>query len=208
MHDEAQDPEAAGPRGQPEDPAKRAERLEKRRQRLVKGAERLRERAAELRKKAAAGETVQAPPNSKRPPRSFEEQAKKFEDQAMKMEVRSKNLEAEDEARSTRPERSSDAIRQRRHKIRKAQLNRRWGETLRNPDAMVELRTHAERVAKLKRIRSLGQSRSKDDPIALRAGTLLAKEEARHELRMKQIQDKASGGEAKTQPASTAEEAK
>jgi len=190
-----------------EDPAKRAERLAKRKERLLKGAERLRERAAELRKKAAAGEAVQAPPNSKKPPRSFEEQAKKFEEQAAKMEARSKNLEADDVARADRPERSSEAIRQRRHKIRRAQLNRRWGETLRNPEALAELRTHAERTAKLKRIRSLAQSRGKEDPIATRAGTLLGKEEARHERRMKELQEKTPGA-AKVEPASATEESK
>lgn len=170
-----------------ENTAQRAERLEKRRQRLLKGAERLRERAAELRRKAAAGETPKAPPNSKRPPRSFEEQAKRFEEQAAKMESRAQNLEREDEARVNRRERSPAAIRERRHRIRRAQLNRRWGQTLRKPEAAAELRTHAERVAKLKRIRQLAQKKSKDDPIAQRATELLAKEEARHEQRMKEL---------------------
>lgn len=190
-----------------EDPAKRAERLAKRKERLVKGAQRLRERAAELRKKAAAGETPPTNPNSKRPPRSYEEQAKKFEDQAAKMEARSQNLEAEDAARPSRPERSPESVRQRRHKIRRAQLNRRWGQTLRNPEAISELRTHAERTAKLKRIRSLAQARGKEDPVAQRATALLAKEEARHEKRMKELQGNTPGA-GQVEPASAAEESK
>lgn len=190
-----------------EDPAKKAERLAKRRDRLLKGAERLRERAAELRKKAAAGEAPPANPNAKRPPKSYEEQAKKFEDQAKRMEERSKNLEAEDAARADRPERSPEQIRQRRHKIRRAQINRRWGETLRSPDAIAELRTHAERTARLKRIRTLAQARGKEDPMAKRAGELLKREEERHEKRMKEIQAKMPSA-GKVEPASAAEEAK
>jgi hypothetical protein len=189
-----------------EDPAKKAERLAKRRDRLLKSAERLRGRAAELRKKAASGEAPPANPNAKRPPKSYEEQAKKFEEQAKRMEERSKNLEAEDAARADRPERSPDQIRQRRHKIRRAQLNRRWGETLRNPDAVAELRMHAERTARLKRIRTLAQARGKDDPLAQRAGGLLKKEEERHEKRMKDIQGDTPAG--KVEPASAAEESK
>jgi hypothetical protein len=190
-----------------EDPAKRAERLAKRRDRMLKAAERLRERSAELRKKAAAGETPPANPNAKRPPKSYEEQAKKFEEQAKRMEERAKNLEAEDAARANRPGRSPEQIRERRHKIRRAQLNRRWGETLRNPEAIAELRVHAERTAKLKRIRSLAQDRGKDDPLALRAAELLKKEEARHELRMKEIQSKTPGA-GKVERASASEESK
>lgn len=191
-------------KGRDETPAQRAERLEKRRQRLLKGAERLRERAAELRKRAAAGEKPTPSSNSKRPPRSLEDQAKRFEEQANKMENRAKNLDAEDAARANKPERSPASIRERRHKIRKAQLNRRWGATLRSPDAIAELRTHAERVAKLKRIRQLAQGKSKDDPNAKRASELLAKEDARHERRMKEIQGKVPD-KAKVQPASAEE---
>jgi len=200
-------PEDKGSARAAEEPAKRAERLAKRKDRLLKGAQRLRERAAELRKKAAAGETPPTNPNSKRPPRSYEEQAKKFEDQAAKMEARSQNLETEDVARPDRPERSPEAVRQRRHKIRRAQLNRRWGQTLRNPEAISELRTHAERTAKLKRIRSLAQARGKEDPVAQRAAALLAKEEARHEKRMKALQGDTPGA-GQVEPASAAEESK
>ncbi len=202
----ADDKDKGGPGRADEDPGKKAERLAKRRDRLLKSAERLRQRAAELRKKAASGETPPANPNAKRPPKSYEEQAKKFEDQAKRMEERSKNLEAEDAARADRPERSPEQIRQRRHKIRRAQLNRRWGETLRNPDAIAELRMHAERTARLKRIRTLAQARGKDDPLAQRAGELLKKEEERHEKRMKDIQGDAPAG--KVAPASAAEESK
>ena len=47
---------------------------------------------------------------------------------------------------------------------------------------------HAERVARLKRIRSLAMEKGKDDPLAKRAKELLTKEDDRHEQRMKSIQ--------------------
>jgi hypothetical protein len=182
-----------------ESPADRAARQAKRRERLLAGAKRLRDRAAELRKKVANGETAtELPPNSKRPRRSLEEQAQRLEEQANKMEERSKNLDAEDEVR---PERSALSARQRRHQIRRAHLNKRWGATLRDPDAIAELKAHAERIAKLKRIRIVAAQKSKDDPAAARATALLSKEEVRHERRMKELQAKTPGGTPTESPA-------
>src|SRR6185369_695220 len=101
----------------------------------------------------ANGETVEpAAPNSKRPPRSLEEQAARFEEQAKRMEERAKNVDSDSAGGA---ERSPEAARQRRHQLRKSHINRRWGgATLRDAEAQTELKLHAERVAKLKRIRS------------------------------------------------------
>jgi hypothetical protein len=164
------------------------ERLAKRRERLEQGAKRLRERAEEMRKKAAAGETPPSSPNAKRPPRSYAEQAQRLEEQATKMEERSKNLTVADTA-SRGPERAGSS-RQRRHQVRRIQLNRRWGDTLKNTEAIAELKVHAERAAKLKRIRAVAMKKSKDDPAVERATKLLAKEVARHESHMKELQAK------------------
>lgn len=192
-----------------------AEKLAKRKERLEQGAQRLRDRAAELRKRIAAGETVEpAAPNSKRPPRSLEEQAARFEEQAKRMEERAKNIDSDTAGGSGGSERSPEAARLRRHQLRKSHINRRWGgATLRDSEAQTELKLHAERVAKLKRIRSLAMEKSKDDPLAKRAKDLLAKEEERHEAHMKSIQARvapaaaaaaaAASGGANT-PASTA----
>jgi hypothetical protein len=160
--------------------------LTKRRDRLEQGAKRLRDRAAEIRQRIAKGETAPpAAPNAKRPPRSLEDQARRFEEQADKMEARAKTL-GED---STAVERSPEVARQRRHQLRRTHLNRRWGgATLRDPEAVAELKMHAERVARLKRIRTLAMQKSKDDPAAKRAKDLLAKEEERHEQHMKVVQ--------------------
>jgi hypothetical protein len=177
--------------------ARKAERQINRRERLEQGAKRLRERAAEMRKKAANGE---APPaTGKRQPRSYEEQAQRLEGQAAKMEERAKNLDS-DEARPGR-DRDPASARQRRHQVRRGHLNRRWGATLRDPAAIEELKVHAERAAKLKRIRSLALKKSKDDPAAKRATELLTKETERHEKRMSELHGKTTPSAT---PASTA----
>jgi hypothetical protein len=176
------------------------EKLAKRRERLQQGATRLRERAAEMRKKAAAGETPKSSPNAKRPPRSFEEQAQRLEEQATKMEDRAKNLTAADVATAPGGDRAASS-RKKRHQVRRIQLNRRWGDTLKDPEAIAELKLHAERAAKLKRIRTLALKKSKDDPVAERASKLLAREVARHELHMKELQAKAVAASVGTAPA-------
>jgi hypothetical protein len=177
------------------------ERLAQRRERLLSGAQRLRERAAEMRKKAAAGETPAANPNAKRPPRSYAEQAQRLEEQAGKMEERSKTLDLNTE--SARSGERTASSRARRHQVRRVQLNRRWGDTLKDPEAISELKLHAERTAKLKRIRAVALKKSKDDPIAERASQLLAKEVARHESHMKELQAKSVASSVANAPAAT-----
>jgi hypothetical protein len=164
----------------------RATKLAKRKERLEQGAARLRQRAEELRKKAASGE---APPaDGRRNRRTPEEQAQRLEEQAKKMEERAKNLGNEDRAGSTRATRDPGEARERRQKIRKTSLNRRWGTLLQKPEVIEEFKVHAERTARLKRIRSLCLEKGKDDPQAKRAAELLGKEEERHVRRMKEIQ--------------------
>jgi len=185
-----------------------AERLAKRRERLQQGAKRLRDRAAEIRQRIAKGEKdPPADPNAKRPPRSLEDQARRFEEQAEKMEERAKTLNED----APRAERNPELARQRRHQLRRSHLNRRWGgATLRDPEAVAELKVHAERVARLKRIRTLAMQKSKEDPLAKRAKDLLAKEEERHEQHMKAIQSRVapagSGAPAPAEPAAAPEE--
>jgi hypothetical protein len=128
------------------------------------------------------------------------------------MEERAKNIGSESAGGASSPERSPEAARQRRHQLRKSHINRRWGgATLRDAEAQAELKTHAELVARLKRIRSLAMEKGKDDPLAKRAKDLLAKEEDRHEAHMKAIQTRvapaaaaAAAAAGATTPASTA----
>jgi hypothetical protein len=122
------------------------------------------------------------------------------------MEERSKNLTVND-APSARGGDKGLSSRQRRHQVRRIQLNRRWGDTLKDPEAVTELKLHAERSAKLKRIRALAMKKSKDDPAIDRATKLLAKEVSRHETHMKELQAKSvaasvgAPGAATTAPA-------
>jgi hypothetical protein len=156
-----------------------AERLAKRRERLEQGAKRLRERAEQLR--AQVGKPPTDPKHIVRDPVA---QAQKLDDQAKKMEERAQNLTLDDVK-----ERSPEAARENRHKMRRAHINRRWGApTLHDPEAMAELRVHAERVAKLKRIQFIARAKSKDDPAIARVKVLLNKEDDRYEQHMKAIQ--------------------
>jgi len=84
------------------------------------------------------------------------------------------------------------------------QLNRRWGDTLKDPEAIAELKLHAERAAQLKRIRTLALKKSKDDPLADRASKLLGKEVARHEQHMKELQAKAVAASVSSTPSAPA----
>jgi hypothetical protein len=169
-------PANAGEPGESNDPA---ERLAKRRERLEQGAKRLHERAEQLR--AQAGKPPSDPKRAVRDPVA---QAQKLEEQATKMEERARAMTIEDVA-----ERSPEAARENRHKMRRAHINRRWGTpTLLDPEAKAELQVHAERVAKLKRIQFLARAKSKDDPAIARAKALLNKEDDRYEQHMKAIQ--------------------
>lgn len=169
-------PATAGEPAESNDPA---ERLAKRRERLEQGAKRLRERAEQLR--AQAGKPPSDPKHAVRDPIV---QAQKLDEQAKKMEERAQAMTLEDVA-----ERSPEAARENRHKMRRAHINRRWGApTLQDPEAMAELKVHAERIAKLKRIQFLARAKSKDDPAIARVKTLINREDDRYEQHMKAIQ--------------------
>jgi len=116
------------------------------------------------------------------------------------MEERSKNLDSDS---TSGGERSPEFAKQRRHQLRRSHLNRRWGgATLRDAEAVAELKVHAERVAKLKRVRSLAMD-AKDDPTAKRAKDLLSKEEDRFEQHMKLIQARVAPAAAAAATATT-----
>jgi hypothetical protein len=170
---------SAGEPGEPGESSDPAERLAKRRERLQQGAKRLRERAEQLR-----AQVGKPPTDPKHAPRDPLAQAQKLEDQAKKMDERAQSMTLEDVAG-----RSPEAARENRHKMRRSHINRRWGAaTLHDPEAMAELKVHAERVAKLKRIQFVARSKSKDDPAVARARELLSKEDDRYEQHMKAIQ--------------------
>ena len=165
------------------------EREKKRRARLDKAAKKLEERAAELRKQVAAGEVPKQSLRPGAPPASKErmlQQADQLETQAKKVRMRAEGRVPTGSSPASKG-RGAGEMRGRAQKARRSHLRKRWGETLRLPEARQELRAHAQRVAKLKRIRSLAQ-RKKDNATSRKATMLLAKEQSRHESHMKELQ--------------------
>ncbi|MBK7582878.1 MAG: hypothetical protein IPI67_22120 [Myxococcales bacterium] len=82
--------------------------------------------------------------------------------------------------------------RQERRKERREELKKKWGELPKHPAVKSELKVHAWRMARLKRVRAVAVSEDKTDAVA-RVDKLVAKENGRHDKRMEAL--KAKGGE-------------
>ncbi len=197
------------PKNRSEARQKRAEeRAKKRQARLESAAKKLEARAAALRKKAEAGKLPKQGVRPGAPPPTKEQmlrQADQLEAQAKKVRERAETSgsEASSPGGARRTARSPEAMRARAQQARRNHLRKRWGVTLRRPEARKELATHARRVAKLKRIRSVAQSKKSHDT-ARRATMLLAKEQTRHEARMKELQAAAPADQSATGASATA----
>ena len=77
-----------------------------------------------------------------------------------------------------------------RRKTEQDRTRTRWGALVEQPSVVAELKTHAERTARLGRIQELAEVEGKP-AVAARAQRALAAENARHE---KQMQTLAGGG--------------
>lgn len=78
-----------------------------------------------------------------------------------------------------------------RRQEHKKRLIARWGQALRRPDAVAELRHHAERMARLRRLRFLAETEreGKDqEKLLARIDKLIELEQARHERAMQRHQ--------------------
>ncbi|HVW29394.1 MAG TPA: hypothetical protein VHC69_28710 [Polyangiaceae bacterium] len=73
-----------------------------------------------------------------------------------------------------------------RRKAEQDETRVRWGKVVDQPPVVAELKTHAERVARLQRIQELAEVESKPAVVA-RAGRALATENARHEKQMQTL---------------------
>jgi hypothetical protein len=78
-----------------------------------------------------------------------------------------------------------------RRKSEQARLVAEGGDVLLKPEALAEVQTSAERVARLRRILDLSELNGKAELLA-RAGAALARESQRHEAAMRAL----NGGEA------------
>ena len=182
---------AATRRGGPRagDPAKhRAKGLERASDRLEHQAERVEARAAALR------ESGSDDPELAKKLEKMDERARRLEEKAAKLDAKAKAKPANAEVLEERKR-----LRQERRQARRAWLRQRWGKSLRGGDAQSELSAHAQRVAKLERIRVLAVKAKKTKVVA-RVDRLLAREQQRHETRMQEIAQ-ASAAEPETSPA-------
>ncbi len=80
-----------------------------------------------------------------------------------------------------------------RRKAHVADVRAKWGSILKVDGVKEEMRVHASRMAKLRRIEKLAKDKSKD-AVAKRAATAMEKEKARHEKKLGEL--KAKGGAA------------
>ena len=94
-----------------------------------------------------------------------------------------------------------------RRKARREELKQQWGDLAKNPAARAELKTHAERMAKLERARRLADEEKKPELIE-RIDKLVQKERERHYRAMARIEEKMQGGSGDTKAEPKTEGAK
>lgn len=179
---------------------KRAEMRERRERRMKQQVEKLRQRAERLRRDAAKKDN----PIDRD---TLEAQAKRIEEKAMTMEERQRRFrEASVQARAAVASDGETSgpgatlTREQRSKIRKAQVRRRWGQILGRPEVTEELRTHALRTARLRRVRALAKEQNETE-LVKRANQVIAKEQQRH-LTLMQKFEKGEAAPAPNEPAS------
>jgi hypothetical protein len=196
---------------------KREEMRERRDRRMAQQIERLKERANKLRSQAAS-KTNELDKDS------LEREAQRLDQKVGVMQERQQRFAQNAQlARATGDRPSANKLdptlsREQRAKIRKAQMRRRWGQVLGRDDVTQELKVHAERAARLRRIRALAKDGNKDD-LVQRSNRLLALEQQRHLKKMQSFEKDETGStpaapnepaavQAPAQPAPTGEESK
>jgi hypothetical protein len=153
----------------------------RRKQRMEKQAERLDKRAAELQ---AEGKT---------------DEANRMKERAAKLRKAS-DVEPKRRGKPRSPE---DARKQRKFQKLKG-LKQKYGKSLDNPAVRDELSLHAERRAKLKRMKQVADEQGKQ-PVSERVSKLMGKEDERHAKEMAKLTGKgdapaaASGAKEKAQ---------
>lgn len=164
------------------------DRMQRRHDRLQAAAKKMRERAIDLRKRADENKSSK---KSNRPgavpltPEVMRNKAAQLEKKAAELDKRATQAaEGENMGRHGVRKAHKRAGRLRASsKARRKFLRKRWGRKLKSKLARQELTSHARRIAKLKRIRSLAQL-AKDHDTAKRATKLLVREQARHQKSM------------------------
>jgi hypothetical protein len=101
-------------------------------------------------------------------------------------EARKELQEAREKLRASRDKRRDDE---------KAAQKAKYGEAVARPEVKEELRTHAQRLARLRRIERIAKASSKPE-IAKRTADALAKEIKRHEKKMTELKSATKGDAA------------
>jgi colicin import membrane protein len=76
-----------------------------------------------------------------------------------------------------------------RRKERRDEIKKKWGELEKKPAVRAELKVHAWRMARLKRLRAIAEADGKTDTVA-RIDKLVQKENERHEKHMQTLKEK------------------
>jgi len=171
---------------------KREDMRERRERRMSLQIDKLKERANKLRSEASR-KTNELDKDS------LEREAQRLEQKIGVMQERQQRFAENAQlarASGDRPQSANKLdptlSREQRAKIRKAQMRRRWGQLLGRDEVTAELKVHAERAAKLRRIRALSKEGGKDD-LVQRSNKLLALEQQRHLKKMQSFEKEESG---------------
>ena len=84
-----------------------------------------------------------------------------------------------------------------------AEARAKWGDTLKKPGVKEEMKLHARRLARLRRMAKLANA-AKKDAVEKRAKTLIEKEKSRHEKKMEELKAAAAPAGSGSAPAPAA----
>jgi hypothetical protein len=182
---------------------KRVELRERRERRMQEQIGKLRERASKLRNEASRKTNELDKDSLEREAQRLEQKATAMQDRAQRVADNQRLAAASGDRPGLGNKLDPSLSRDQRGKIRKAQMRRRWGQLLGRSDVTEELKVHAERAAKLRRIRALAKEASQDE-LVQRSNRLLAKEQQRHLKRMQGFEKEESGASAPGDPSEPA----
>jgi hypothetical protein len=136
---------------------------------------------------AVAAPAAAQPGKDKKEERKEKKEERKEEREQRKEDKKEAREEAKEERQENREERQ--AKREERRKERRAKIKEKWGDLVKRPEVVNELKKHARRIARLNRLLALAEEAKKDDK-KKKIEELIEKENKRHEARMAQLKTK------------------
>jgi len=193
---------------------KREEMRERRDRRMAQQIDKLKERANKLRADAASKSNELDKDSLEREAQRLEQKVNVMRERQQRFAENAQLARATGDRPASQSKLDPSLTREQRAKIRKAQMRRRWAQVLGREEVTQELKVHAERAARLRRIRALAKESNKED-LVLRSNKLLALEQQRHLKKMQSFEKDESGSTpaapnepAAVQPAPASEENK